>query len=415
MKDMIAMILAGGQGSRLGALTKTLAKPAVPFGGKYKIIDFALSNCTHSGVDTVGVLTQYCPLELNTYIGNGQPWDLDRNDGGVFLLPPYTRAEKGEWYRGTANAIYQNMSFVDRFSPSYVLVLSGDHIYKMNYVPMLSYHKEKNASATIAVIDVPYEEASRFGIMSVDENGRIIEFEEKPQKPNGTKASMGVYIFSWQNLKKYLIKDENNPKSHNDFGKDIIPALLDSGERMFAYEFEGYWRDVGTVESYWSANMDLLSEKPLFDLSDHNFIVFSRNTAAPAHFISRGAVVRNSLVTEGSTIYGSVTDSIVFDGAHIGKNARVEKSVILPGAYIGDNSTVEKAVIGSRAKIGMDAVIGAPGMDSFYSDVCTAGITLIGECVSIGDNVVIRKNSMVETSILAPAGDNIRELERNVM
>lgn len=415
MKEMIAMILAGGQGSRLGALTKTLAKPAVPFGGKYRIIDFALSNCTHSGVDTVGVLTQYCPLELNTYIGNGQPWDLDRNDGGVFLLPPYTRAEKGEWYKGTANAIYQNIGFADRFSPSYVLVLSGDHIYKMDYQPMLEYHKEKNASATIAVIDVPYEDASRFGIMSDDENGRITEFEEKPQKPKGTKASMGVYIFSWQFLKKYLIKDENNQKSHNDFGKDIIPSMLDNGERLFAYEFEGYWKDVGTVESYWAANMDLISDKPAFDLSDHNFVIFSRNTAAPPHFVSRGAVIRNSLVTEGCIVFGQVSDSIVFEGAHIGKSSVIKSSVLLPGSYIGDNVTIDKAIIGSRAKIGDSAYIGAPGMDCMYSDICTSGISLIGEGISIGNKVVVMKNSMVETNILTPVGENIRNLERSVM
>jgi len=279
-KECVAMILAGGQGSRLGILTKDVAKPAVPFGGKYRIIDFPLSNCTHSGITTVGVLTQYQPLELNTYIGNGQPWDLDRNSGGVYVLPPYVSAEKGEWYKGTANAIYQNIGFISRFDPEYVVVLSGDHIYKMDYSLMVKAHKEANAAATIAVIEVPWDEASRFGIMNTDDNMNIVEFEEKPKKPKSNLASMGVYVFTWSILKKYLIADENDPKSDNDFGKNIIPKMLDDKNKLLAYRFDGYWKDVGTIQSLWEANMNLLSENPGYLLDDDDWKIFSRTPAS---------------------------------------------------------------------------------------------------------------------------------------
>ncbi len=365
----VAMILAGGQGSRLGALTKHIAKPAVPFGGKYRIIDFVLSNCTHSGIHTVGVLTQYQPLDLNTYIGSGQPWDLDRSRGGVYILPPYQKMEAGEWYKGTANAIYQNMGFIERFNPRYVLVLSGDHIYKMHYGKMLDMHKSAGAAATIAVIRVPINEASRFGIMSTDATGRITEFAEKPKKPKNDLASMGVYVFDWQILKKYLILDEGNPESQNDFGKNVIPQMLAAGEKLQAYNFDGYWKDVGTAKSLWEANMDLIRTPPRFDLYDPDWTIFSRSTAQPPHFMAESAQMSDSIVTEGCRIYGRVHESILFRGVTVSRGARIVSSVVFPGAYIEADANVENAIIGSDVRIRR----GADVRPAKEGDICVVG------------------------------------------
>ncbi|NFA44420.1 glucose-1-phosphate adenylyltransferase [Clostridium botulinum] len=356
--EIVAMILAGGQGSRLGVLTKKLAKPAVPFGGKYRIIDFPLSNCANSGIYTVGVLTQYKPLELNAHIGIGLPWDLDRKDGGVSILPPYQEEKGGNWYKGTANAIYQNIEFVDRYDPEYVLILSGDHIYKMNYTKMLEFHKEKNADATIGVIEVPVNEASRFGIMNTRDDMSIYEFEEKPKIPKSNLASMGIYIFNWKNLKKYLRNDEANKSSSNDFGKDIIPSMLNDGGKMVAYPFEGYWKDVGTIESLWQANMDLLKSDNKLNLHDQDWRIYSTNPVRPAQYIGENAKVTNSLIVEGCTVNGTVQNSVLFQGVQVGKNTIIKDSVIMTNAKIGDNVIIEKAIIGNDAVIRKDCVIG---------------------------------------------------------
>lgn len=399
-KECVAMILAGGQGSRLGVLTKKIAKPAVPFGAKYRIIDFALSNCIHSGIDTVGVLTQYQPLELNTYIGNGQPWDLDRNTGGVFVLPPYVNAEKGEWYKGTANAIYQNISFVEQFDVEYVLILSGDHIYKMDYTKMLEAHKKSDAAATIAVIPVPMEEAHRFGIMSTDKKGVITEFNEKPSKPKSNLASMGVYIFKWDLLKKHLMVDENNTKSSNDFGKNIIPAMLSAGEKLCAYTFKGYWKDVGTIQSLWEANMDLLEQKPEFNLYDDEWRIFSRNPIKPPHFTGKNAVVKNSFVTEGCEIYGTVEHSVLFESVIIEEGAVVKDSIIMPNVKICKGAKVTKSIIGSGTEVCDMAEIGADvDTNELTSDICENDITLIASNIFIDKGVKIGKNAMVECDI----------------
>ncbi len=404
-KECVAMILAGGQGSRLGILTKDVAKPAVPFGGKYRIIDFPLSNCTHSGITTVGVLTQYQPLELNTYIGNGQPWDLDRNDGGVYVLPPYVSAEKGEWYKGTANAIYQNIGFISRFDPEYVVILSGDHIYKMDYSKMIKAHKAANAAATIAVIEVPWDEASRFGIMNTDADMNIVEFEEKPANPKSNLASMGVYVFNWKELRQYLIDDENDENSDNDFGKNIIPKMLADGNKMLAYRFDGYWKDVGTIQSLWEANMNLLSDNPGYLLDDENWRIFSRNPAMPPHYISPEARVKNCYITEGCEIMGDVQNSVIFEGVTIEEGAVVRDSVIFPCAHIKKGAIVTKAMIGSNAIIGENAEIGATGedaMDDFLNTkICSDGISLIAPEVSVADGVSIGVCSMVTETVNA--------------
>ena len=360
-KECIAMLLAGGQGTRLGVLTKDVAKPAVPFAAKYRIIDFPLSNCINSGIDTVGVLTQYQPFELNQYIGNGQPWDLDRLSGGIFVLPPFMRAKSGEWYKGTANAIYQNIEFIDDYNPDYVLILSGDHIYKMDYAEMLAAHKKNRADCTIAVRDVPIEEASRFGIMNLKKNGEIYEFEEKPKQPKSNKASMGIYVFTWSVLRKYLVEDEANKESDNDFGKNIIPKMIKDGQRMFAYQFNGYWKDVGTISSLWEANMDVLrggaGEEDL-DLDDESWKIYARNMAEPPQFISPTGRVQNCLISEGTVVHGTVKDSIVSHSATIGKNAYVEGSIIMPGAVVEEGADVRYSIVGWNAVVGKGCMVG---------------------------------------------------------
>lgn len=356
--EIVAMILAGGQGSRLGVLTKKLAKPAVPFGGKYRIIDFPLSNCSNSGIYTVGVLTQYKPLELNAHIGIGSPWDLDRRDAGVRILPPYQEEKGGNWYKGTANAIYQNTEFIDSYNPEYVLILSGDHIYKMNYDEMLEKHKSSNADATIAVINVSIDEASRFGIMNTREDNSIYEFEEKPKEPKSTLASMGIYIFNWKTLKKYLREDELDRFSSNDFGKNIIPKMIKDNLKMMAYPFDGYWKDVGTIHSLWEANMDLLDDDNKLNLYDKEWKIYSSNKVNIAQYIGEDALIKNSLIVEGCTVYGNVEDSVLFQGVKIGKKAIIKDSVIMPNAFIGDNVIIEKAIIGSDAIIRKGCRIG---------------------------------------------------------
>ncbi|WML59363.1 glucose-1-phosphate adenylyltransferase [Neobacillus sp. PS2-9] len=344
-KKCVAMLLAGGKGSRLNSLTKDLAKPAVPFGGKYRIIDFTLSNCANSGIDTVGVLTQYQPLLLNSYIGIGSAWDLDRKDGGVTVLPPYSESSEVKWYTGTASAIYQNLNYLKQYQPEYVLILSGDHIYKMNYESMLDYHIQKRADVTISLIEVPWVEASRFGIMNTTEDMRIVEFEEKPANPKNNLASMGVYIFSWNVLKEFLEMDERNPDSSHDFGKDVIPMLLEENKKLFAYPFKGYWKDVGTVQSLWEANMDLLGEDCDLDLFDHDWRIYSVNPNQPPQYISPNAVVKESLINEGCTIEGEIEQSVLFQGVTVGSGSIIKESVIMPDATIGNNCLIEKAIV----------------------------------------------------------------------
>ncbi|UVI27892.1 glucose-1-phosphate adenylyltransferase [Paenibacillus spongiae] len=359
-KEMIAMLLAGGEGKRLGVLTKDLAKPAVHYGGKYRIIDFTLSNCAHSGIDTVGVLTQYQPLVLNGYLGIGSPWGLDRRDGGMSILPPFMKQKGSMWYKGTANAIYQNMGFIDRFDPEYVLIISGDHIYKMDYDHMLKEHKRSGADVTISGIQVDYTEAGRFGIMHIDEDRRITSFEEKPKVPTSNLASMGIYIFSWPVLQQYLIRDESNRLSDNDFGKDIIPAMLRDGVSLHAYLFSGYWKDVGTIESLWEANMDLLTERPALNLHDKDWRIYSVNPNRPGHYSAPDAVLSNSLVSEGCVVEGRVHRSVLFYGVRAGADSMIEESVIMPNSQIGQGARIYKAIIGEGAIIADGVTIGSP-------------------------------------------------------
>lgn len=359
-KEMIAMLLAGGEGKRLGVLTKDLAKPAVYFGGKYRIIDFTLSNCAHSGIDTVGVLTQYQPLELNRYLGIGSPWGLDRRDGGMTILPPYMKQKGGVWYKGTANAIYQNMSFIEPYNPEYVLIISGDHIYKMDYELMLDHHKRSGADVTIAGIEVDWKEASRFGVMHIDDEDRITAFEEKPKNPTSNIASMGVYIFTWSELRKYLIYDEASRTSNHDFGKDIIPAMMRDGKRLHSYPFKGYWKDVGTIESLWEANMDLIAEEPPLELSDEDWRIYSVSPNQPAQHIGATAEVSASLITEGCKIEGIVDRSVLFYGVKVEKNSLISESVIMPNVRIGEGARIYRAIIGEGAVIEAGVTIGSP-------------------------------------------------------
>lgn len=396
-KECVAMLLAGGQGSRLYALTKDMAKPAVPYGGKYRIIDFPLSNCVNSGIDTVGVLTQYQPLVLNDYIGNGQPWDLDRIHGGVHILPPYETALGASWYKGTASAIYQNIGFIERYNPEYVIILSGDHIYKMDYSKMIASHKEKEADCTIAVIEVPMEEASRFGIMTVDEEMKVTEFAEKPDEPKSNLASMGIYVFSWDKLRKYLIDNENDPTASKDFGKNIIPKMLEDKQRMLAYNFEGYWKDVGTIDSLWEANMDLLNPNVPLDLYDQAWRIYSRNPVKPPHYLSSKAHVQNSMVAEGCDISGTLDFSILFSGVTIEEGALVRDSIIMPNTIIRKNAVVEYAIIGQNCDIGEDVVIGA--RPELIENKNEWGIAVIGHDVSINAGATIKPKQMVENNI----------------
>lgn len=393
-KECVAMLLAGGQGTRLGVLTKKVAKPAVPFGGKYRIIDFPLSNCINSGIDTVGVLTQYQPFELNQYIGNGQPWDLDRLNGGVYVLPPYVRGKSGEWYKGTANAIYQNIMFIDRFDPEYVLILSGDHIYKMDYSEMLAEHKKNGADCTIAAINVPIEEAHRFGILNTDNANKIEEFEEKPQNPKSTKASMGIYIFNWSVLRKYLIDDEANPDSENDFGKNIIPSMLNDGKKLYAFTFKGYWKDVGTVSSLWEANMDMIDDECELDIGgDASRRIYARSSAEPPHYVSSSASVSNAIISEGAVVYGDVKDSIISHGAKIGQGAKIYNSVIFPGAEIMPGAEVYFSIIGENAKIGTNAKIGEVLKSAVKGEWA---IALVGPNAIVGDGRSVKAGDMID-------------------
>jgi len=392
-KNCIAMLLAGGQGSRLYALTQNVAKPSVPFGGKYRIIDFPLSNCANSGIDTVGVLTQYRPLQLNSYIGNGQPWDLDVADGGVYILPPYQSAgEKGSWFSGTANAIYQNIGFIDSYDPENVVILSGDHIYKMDYADMLREHLEKDAACTISVLEVTLEEATRFGIMNVGENGYINEFEEKPAHPKSTLASMGIYIFNWKKLREYLIADENDPNSSKDFGKNIIPNMLNAGEKMWPYRFAGYWRDVGTITSLWDANMDMLSTT-LINLYDPEWPISARSPISPPHYAGENAKIIHSIVTEGCEIYGHVENSVLSPDVQVGEGAEVLYSVLMPGVVVEEGAKVEYAIVGENTIIRKGAHVGsAPdGSDGW-------GVATCGPDIEIREGATVAANAMIYKS-----------------
>jgi glucose-1-phosphate adenylyltransferase len=398
-KQIVAMLLAGGQGSRLGVLTSGMAKPAVPFGGKYRIIDFPLSNCVNSDIDTVGVLTQYRPLALNSYIGAGQHWDLDRVHGGVFVLPPYVTGKDGRWYTGTANAIYQNSEFVDQYDPDYVLILSGDHIYKMDYGAMLRFHIEKNAVATIAVLPVPLEEAHRFGIMNTDEDDRIVSFEEKPKKPKSDKASMGIYIFNWKALKECMREDDANPDSSNDFGHDIIPAMIAQGSAVYAYPFHGYWKDVGTIQSLWDANMDILSVPPKLVLNDPQWRIYSRNPIMPPHYVGENASITQSLVTEGCRVEGKVHHSVLFSNVLVEAGAEIYDSVIFPGAVIRRGTRVYQAIVGENSEIGEGAVIGGPlRPDDHVDNALTGNITLVGNDVRIVPGVYLPQGTVATES-----------------
>ena len=404
-KKCVAMLLAGGQGSRLYALTKNVAKPAVPYGGKYRLIDFPLSNCTNSGIDTVGVLTQYQPLVLNEYIGNGQPWDLDKLHGGVHILPPYESKAGASWYEGTANAIYQNMRFIERYDPEYVIVLGGDHIYKMDYSKMVDYHIENNADCTIAVIDVPKEEASRFGIMICDESNKVTDFVEKPKVPKSTLASMGIYVFSWDKLKKYLIENENDANEKRakgepwskDFGKDIITSMLADKQSLFAYEFEGYWKDVGTLDSLWEANMDLLSPSVPLDLYDPSWKIYSRNSNMPPQYIGNNANIENSMISEGSSIDGQVDFSIIFSGVTIEEGAKVNYSILMPGAVIKSGAVVEYAIVGEDSVIESGAKIGkSPEQVENRDDW---GIAVVGHNVTVSKDKAVEPKEIIDENI----------------
>ncbi|MBQ8370507.1 MAG: glucose-1-phosphate adenylyltransferase [Clostridia bacterium] len=398
-QECVAMLLAGGQGSRLYTLTERTAKPAVRFGGKYRIIDFPLSNCVNSGIYTVGVLTQYQPLVLNEYIGNGQPWDLDRSQSGVMVLPPYQGKSGADWYSGTANAIYQNLQFIDRYDPDYVLILSGDHIYKMDYAKMLEAHKETGADCTIAVLEVSLEEASRFGIMNTDENLKILEFEEKPKQPKSTKASMGIYIFNAKLLKEYLIADEADPESSKDFGKNIIPKMLADECSMYAYPFVGYWKDVGTIQSLWEANMDLLGENPKFNLGDRSWRIYSRNYSDPPHYIGEYAKVSNSLITEGCDIEGIVENSVLASGVKVSRGAYIKDSIIMKNVTIAEGTTINYSIIDSDTNIGAGCVIGR-------TMSANEQITVVGSDLDIKPGTDIPGGEMVNAEWLAKNGGN---------
>ena len=406
------MILAGGQGARLGVLTKRIAKPAVPFGSRYRIIDFPLSNCVNSGIETVGVLSQYQPLALNTYVGNGHPWDLDRNNAGAFILPPYQRSGKSDWYKGTANAIYQNKDFLDDCNPKYVVILSGDHIYKMDYSAMLKSHIAKKADATVAVYEVPWEEAPRFGILNTEGDDAIVEFEEKPKEPKSNLASMGVYIFTWSVLREALIADEADPNSNNDFGKNIIPMLLNGGKKLYAYRFAGYWKDVGTISSLWETNMDILDKPEEINLVDRSWKIFSRNPIKPSHFIGSDARVTNSALTDGCRIYGDVNHSVLSESVVVEKGAVVKDCVLLPGVVVKEGARIERCIVDFGTIIGKDVKAG-PNVegDSPYINhkICSEGICVFERGLKIKDGAVIPGNSMIDSDIEVSDEENVIE------
>ena len=394
-KEVVAMLLAGGQGSRLYALTSHVAKPAVPFGGKYRIIDFPLSNCVNSGIDTVGVLTQYRPLELNSYLGNGQPWDLDRSDGGVHILPPYMReGDQGTWYKGTANAIYQNIGFLDLYDPEYVVILSGDHIYKMDYADMVDLHKKTGAACTISVLEVTMEEATRFGIMNVDAEDRIFEFEEKPAHPKSNLASMGIYVFTWSKLRQYLIDDEADPNSSNDFGKNIIPNMLAAGEKMMAYRFQGYWKDVGTINSLWDANMDMLAPRSSIDLYDPSWPIYARTPIKPPHVTGPNAKISHSLVTGGCQVDGTVENSVLFHSVTVEQGADVQYSILMPGAVVKAGAKVSYAIVAENAVVESEAVVGSAPDDS-----PEWGIAVVASGVTVGEKAVVSPSAMIREDV----------------
>ena len=386
-QEIVAMLLAGGQGTRLQVLTKDMAKPAVPFGGKYRIIDFPLSNCANSGISTVGVLTQFMPLELNSYMGNGNPWDLDRVDGGLTILPPYTAGKTGEWYKGTANAIYQNIKYIEQYDPEYVLILSGDHIYKMNYNKMLEFHKEKKADLTVAHINVPLEEASRFGILNTDDDLRIVEFLEKPKNPVSTKASMGIYIFNWKVLKEYLIRDEENPESEKDFGKNIIPMLLEEDRRIYAFPFAGYWKDVGTIESLWEANMDLIKRKEDFNISDKTWKIYYRHEGRLPQYIGESAEVTESMISDGTIVLGKVHESIVSSGVSIAQNSKVLGSIIMQNAVIEEGATVVNSIIAEGTVVKSGVTVGHEEIELGKDMITVIGnFEVVEEDTKVGGN-----------------------------
>ncbi|RJX25598.1 MAG: glucose-1-phosphate adenylyltransferase [Dethiobacter sp.] len=397
-KECVAMLLAGGEGKRLGFLTRETAKPAIPFGGKYRIIDFTLSNCTNSGiVDTVGALTQYKPLILNSHIGNGSPWDLDRKKGGISLLPPFVRGKGGKWYKGTADAVFQNMNFLEQYNPRYVLIISGDHIYKMDYSLLLDYHKSKEAEVTIAVIEVPWEETSRFGILNMAEDGRITEFQEKPKNPKNNLASMGIYLFDFDILKKYLQKDQKYPKSSNDFGKDVLPLMLKNKCRMFAYPFRGYWKDVGTIESLWETNMDLLQDKPTLDLYERNWRIYTVSSNQPPHYLGPAAKVEQSMVSDGCLVFGEVNRSVLFPGVYVGENTIIRDSLIMSNVKIGSNVKIIRAIIAENSIVGN-------GSQICCQDNEAGEIILIKENSTIPDNSIINSTDNLKKVIFESGG-----------
>ncbi|MDI9515278.1 MAG: glucose-1-phosphate adenylyltransferase [Clostridiaceae bacterium] len=401
-KEIIALLLAGGQGSRLGVLTKNIAKPAVLYGGKYRIIDFTLSNCINSNIDTVGVLTQYQPLKLHSHIGIGKPWDLDRMNGGVTILTPYQRFEKGEWYSGTADAVLQNISYVEELSPKYVIILSGDHIYKMNYAEMLDFHKKKNADATISVIDVPYEEASRYGIMNITKNYKIYEFEEKPEKPKCTLASMGIYIFNWEVLKEYLLNDHEDPNSEHDFGKNIIPGMLKDGRDLYAYKFVGYWRDVGTIQAYYEASMNLTERIPEFNLFDPYWKIYTPNPVYPAHFIGETGKVVKSIIAEGCMIHGTISNSVIFPGVTVQEGTVIKNSIIMSDAFIGTNTVIDCCIIGEGSVIGnnIQCGVGEFAENQFNPRIYNTNITVVGSYTVIPNGTTLGRNVVIDNHII---------------
>ena len=403
VKELVGLLLAGGQGSRLGVLTSSTAKPAVPYGGKFRIIDFPLSNCINSGIDTVGVFTQYEPLELNAHIGIGKPWDLDRVNGGVTILSPYLKSQNNDWFKGTANAVFQNIHYIDKVNPKYVVILSGDHIYKMDYSKMLADHKKNEADATISVFEVPLEEASRFGIMNTDDNNKIYEFEEKPANPKSNLASMGVYIFTWSVLREYLIRDDANKDSDNDFGKNIIPMMLDENKAMYAYEFEGYWKDVGTIQSYWESNMDLIERVPDFNLFDHQWKIYTTNPVMPAHYIGHTGSAKKSIVAEGCMVYGTVRNSILFPGVTVEEGAYVEDSIIMSNTLIKKNSKIYKSILAESVTIEEDVEvgIGEAVVNLEKPQIYNSGITVIAEGALVPAGARLGKNVVVHKSVTA--------------